>query len=117
MKPEQKVVSLELANALKAAGYPQMESERMYDDQGIIIPNLLYEGYRGPAVASPDSDELLERLPGYFNGEIPLHLAVVGDRWTATYLTVTKPPHRDENPAEALGKLLKWCLDEGHVTP
>lgn len=101
-----KTTSLELSKQLKEAGAKQ-ESEWSYDKDGMLW-NMRDKRNRRTHVASFDCHELLEGLPilsevhklqsGSFNAI----------NWWLDHVEYSK------HPAEALGKLKLWCLENGH---
>ncbi len=121
----QKVTSLELSKALKAAGTRQ-ESERFYARRGSEWKP--YSNATGPArqvgydgieeiVASLDCAEILEELPSYVSDgakERWLTLEKLSDEYHAMYCDYH---HGTCGTAvvEILGKLLLWGLENGHV--
>ena len=125
---EQKVTSQELSKKLKAAGAVQ-ESEHWW------LKHTMEPGYwlaHKPAkpnswpdcVAAFDCAELLERLPEDIraaDGKVYSwqFTRVYGD-YDAYYARWEDGEERlktcgADTPAEALGKLYLWCLENGHV--
>lgn len=117
---EKYVVSRELSEKLKAAGYPQMTVHYWHPkltDGGL-------DSWSGgdDAVAAPLSDELLEQLPMIDNGYFP-HLfkpnrAEPTSKWCANYYTGNHILHHVEaaKPADALAGLWLFCKENGHVS-
>jgi hypothetical protein len=89
---EKYVVSRELAEKLKEAGYRQYDTQFMFDEFGNLERGMgSFEAMKAPAVvyAAPLSDELLERLPetlqsprGYL---WRLSIKPLGSGWTVEY--------------------------------
>ena len=122
MKPEQKVVSLELAQRLKDVGMPQGVSELVWDRHTAIQEAHLEkrtEARGNDKFAAPDCAELLEMLPLAIRSDTtPCQLFLhrpPSKEWIARYGLGQLPYQKADTPAEALGRLLLWCLENDHV--
>jgi len=141
MKTEQKYTSQGLSKALKEAGAVQ-KSEAWwieYDDESgssppfyeLVFSERFIDGetmppsYRNDELrrwSAYDCAEIFKVLPGdikIFNTDAQLHFC---KHWStgeyrAIYTNGYFPSEIGASmvAAEALGKLLKWCLDNGHV--
>jgi hypothetical protein len=127
---EKFVVSRELAEKLKAAGYPQ-EPWNFYWLDGSLMHNVHdYRNLSDMCTTAPLSDELLEQLPKYidFKGK-RLWLVFEHDafdaRPTVNYfddnynLPDGKPPElpstNDLHTPDAYARMWLWCKEHGYV--
>ncbi len=124
IKPMDKyVVSLELAEKLKAAGYRQTEDGRstsyfvwatwMEGESEVRAAKDTYGSY----IAAPMGDELLEQLPKENQKLGYLELCQDGQNWMPRYVKVPRTTIWIKNlkPADALAELWLWCKKNGHV--
>ena len=111
-----KTTSLELSKKLKAAGAKQ-ESGRKWRHTGNKF-TLAKNATRWPICAcSFDCHELLERLSGIDEPELVYDSnAYDGGQWEARLFSVDGSTAEARAPAEALGKLYLWCLENRHIT-
>jgi hypothetical protein len=134
---EKYVVSRELAEKLKDAGYPQKsiygwadetKVEKAYyfaDVKGyILLINVglisdFYEHEYQP-IAAPLSDELLEQLPDVVNldyGFVLTKSAHLGG-YACGFMddnTSTTESRKADKPVDALAKLWLWCKENDHL--
>lgn len=134
---EKYVVSRELAEKLKGAGYPQKaqffirvhkpnDLHMLYTHEQMIVDNDRFRASREPNMrfreeneffAAPLSDELLEVLP--FASLMPA--PKTGDfKYQAYAISLSRgiqPAHREyaDKPADALAKLYLWCKEHNYV--
>lgn len=127
MNPEQKVVSLELAKALKDAGAKGMDTEYFWahvrlEDEGKNTRIMLVREWDigdialtfcDPIAAAPDCAELLEMLPKEIEPARFLRIQWCDDGWLVGYPGIKGKS--DKCLVEALGKLLLWCIKKGYV--
>lgn len=129
MKTEDKVTSLELSKRIGAvdgpsegmeyAWYPMMNPSLRKHQHGFLGADPHYHAF--------DCAELLDVLPVVIDtGQCQrswMHLVhEAKDRFCTYYHdpgfdVVVYNEAQADTPAEALGKLLLWCLKEGHVKP
>ena len=113
-----KTTSLELSKKLKEAGAKQ-DSELVFhkgeeeSDHAFWVSDRVTYGNRPGEICygTFDCHELLEGLPD------TTHVAKCGDRYEADAMDVFVPLKMSTDattPAEALGKLKLWCLQNGH---
>lgn len=110
---EKYVVSPELAEKLKASGYPQTPQHFYYHD-GMLMYNVNKYELSGQAVAAPLSDELLEQLfdaltltiRSYESAMKTVVIEAAAVRGHSATSAVGKP-------ADALAELWLWCKEEG----
>jgi len=141
---ERYVVSRELAEKLKAAGYEQYESKYRYyygdGYDGLLLDEHMWsqhfadEGIReGEIVAAPLTDELLEQLPNVIENKddaYPYYLLVQNPFTTdrrAHYHTVGGGSGRlrttlndtaiavANKQCDALAELWLWCKEHGYL--
>ncbi len=123
-----KTTSKELSIALKEAGAKQESEYRwMKGANGEWYLTRMHKDANFSKCSSFDCHELLEGLPAVLSNN-GYRLSVVkwpGDfmpliRFTAGYvsnegrLVIGDPSPSGPTPAEALGKLYLWCLENGH---
>ena len=112
MKTEDKVTSLELSEKLKAAGAVQ-ESESFWCVGGMSFKPFIAGRAGGPfddRYSAYDCPELLEMLSKI--RLVALHTSEAG---STARLVNFSPSFEEDTAAEALGKLLLWCIENGHV--
>lgn len=128
---EKYVVSRELAQKLKDAGYPQetyhmhvkwelSEWQVMPSDIGTDIHLETLSGRRTDTVAAPMTDELLEQLPEYIPdsqvaGIYNLNIQKVYREYRATYGMVLYV--KDGRMPETLAQAWLWLRDNGYALP
>lgn len=116
---EKYVVSRELAERLKAAGFPQLDNQYAWSVQSKYVLNMeLREAVDG-WFAAPLSDELLEKLPAIIREYNPNKLLVVakqesGSYWVA-YDDTANHGFFSDKPADALAGLWLWCKEQGYI--
>lgn len=123
------VVSRELAEKLRDAGYPQYNSH-FYWMQGFDEPVKAYKTGEGilDDFAAALSDELLEQLPKeYKRKELVISCgedtektyAGYAERDNYGYYTLDDNFYRDcfdaDKPADALAQLWLWCVENGYI--
>lgn len=111
-----KTTSLELSKQLKEAGCKQ-ESDRCwvswpvghgFRDDLQWEKDVDFSAKEKTFASSFDCDELLERLPILSRVEKTQNSLFKADNWWLDDVEIEK------SPAEALGKLYLWCLENGH---
>lgn len=129
---ERYVVSKDLAERLKAAGFPQTTVHSWFMDYsghgndepkvGVRDYASSVSGERTDTACAPISDELLEQLEGIEFGATVSHGKISGNygAWLAgltTFERVMENPsfQEAEKPADALAELYLWCADHGHL--
>jgi hypothetical protein len=123
------VVSRELAEKLKAAGYPQRTGEYVwsrnhkYEESKwyVVHTRGLHESdlMEYVFIAAPLSDELLEQLPGQIDGIYDLGIWPGKDNRTLVGFAEPDGGFQGDQyankPADALAELWLWCKQEGHL--
>jgi len=126
MRTEKKVTSKGLSEALRDAGAVQ-ESQWWWcvTEDGVLVE--LEEKGSGLYITTPLNDgsvyaafdcaELLERLKCDIDGHrLRIHFGE-GEMYKVGFREIIGAFACDPSPAEALGKLYLFCLENGHVTP
>lgn len=129
---EKHVVSRELAEKLKEAGYPH-NTFNVYERSDSIPKGEWYltqpEFMRRyglwttqevkERMAAPMTDELLEQLPNYIQDNY-LQIIAYGDKYEATYQRIGGSrswlvSESNNKPVDALAQLWLYCKANGHI--
>ena len=114
MNAEQNVTSLELSKKLKATGAVE-GSALVWERTGPTWQHYQLAENIGMSpldrAAAFNCYELFERLPPYCAVEKCVRIYQA----TQDFNTRRRSPFNGNTPAEALGKLLLWCYENGHM--
>ena len=127
---EKYLVSRELAEKLKAAGYPQntqfgwdFDMDDNGNNDGYYVTEQVGNEKVGYLTAAPLSDELLEQIPDTYEvkkgitGSFVMRkfkgIYVVGYMWAGSRIVYAS--HSADKPADALAELWLYCKENNYV--